>query len=43
MNFIFVTKYNTMTLEIEDYEVITWYVDAAFVVHGDKKSPRNFL
>jgi len=43
MNFIFATKYNTMTLEIKDYEVITWYVDAAFAVHGEKKSHTGLL
>jgi len=27
-----------MTLQIKDYGVITWYVDAAFAVHSDMKS-----
>ena len=38
LGFVFETKDEVLTLEADDVQVLTWYVDAAFAVHPDKKS-----
>ena len=38
MSFLKGTRDNVLTLEVNDLQVLLWYVDAAFAVHPDMKS-----
>jgi len=38
LGFLFATIDDLLTLEADDFQTLTWYIDAAFAVHADMKS-----
>ena len=37
------TRDDVLTLEVNDLQVLLWYVDAAFAVHSDMKSHTDIV